>query len=65
MIERNSLTGRITIFIFGVKKVGVSDKGKRGLREGRRNCLKYLKRGWNRKEEGGKDFKKEGMLVKG
>ena len=26
------------------------DYGKRGLREGRGNCLKYLKRVWNRKE---------------
>ena len=28
--------------------------------EGRGNCVKYLKRGWNRKEgRGNKDFKKE------
>ena len=31
------------------------------MQEGRGNCLKYLKRGWNRKEErGNKDFKKGG-----
>ena len=32
------------------------------LREGRGNCLKYLKSGWNRKEgRGNKDFKKGGQ----
>ena len=32
-----------------------------GLREGGGNCLKYLKKGWNRKEGGGnKVFKKGG-----
>ena len=34
------------------------DYGRRGLREGRGNCLKYLKRGWNKKDgRGNKDFK--------
>ena len=33
------------------------------LREGGGNCLKYLKRGWNRKEgRGSKDLKKVGGL---
>ena len=33
------------------------------LREVGGNCLKYLKRGWNRKEgRGKKDFKKGGKL---
>ena len=41
------------------KEIGVLDQGRRGLHEGRRNCLKYLKSGWNRKEgKGNKDFKK-------
>ena len=32
-----------------------------GLREGGGDCLKYLKKGWNRKEgRGNKVFKKEG-----
>ena len=36
------------------------------MREGRGNCLKYLKRGWNRKEgRGHKDFKKGGKLGQG
>ena len=31
------------------------------LREGGKNCLKYIKRGWNRKEErGNKDLKRGG-----
>ena len=31
------------------------------MREDRKNCLKYLKRGWNRKEgKGNKNFKKGG-----
>ena len=35
--------------------------GQEGLREGGGNCLKYLKRGWNRKDGwGNKDFKKGG-----
>ena len=34
--------------------------------EGGGNCLKYLTRGWNRKEgRGGKDFKKGGKLGEG
>ena len=34
-----------------------------GLREGGGNCLKYLKRGWNRTEgRGNKDLKKGGKL---
>ena len=41
-------------------------KGMRGLCEGGGNCLKCLKRGWNRKEErGNKDFKKGGQLGQG
>ena len=36
------------------------------MREGEGNCLKYLKRRWNRKEgRGNKDFKKEGNLGQG
>ena len=36
------------------------------MREGEGNCLKYLKRRWNRKEgTGNKDFKKEGNLGQG
>ena len=36
------------------------------MREGRGNCLKYLKRGWNRKEgRGHKDFKKGNKLGQG
>ena len=32
------------------------------MREGGGNCLKYLKRGWNRTEgRGHKDYKKEGQ----
>ena len=35
------------------------DQGRRGLCESRRNCLKYLKRRWNRKGmRGSRDFKK-------
>ena len=34
--------------------------------EGGGNCLKYIKRGWNRKEgRGNKDFKKGAKLGKG
>ena len=44
-----------------MRKVGVLDYGRRGLREGRGNCLKYLKRGWNKKDgRGNKDFKRGG-----
>ena len=43
-----------------VRKVGVG-LVQEGLREGGDNCLKYLKRRWNRKEgQGNKDFKKGG-----
>ena len=39
------------------KEVGVLDYGRRGLHEGGGNCVKYLKRGWNRKEgRENKDF---------
>ena len=42
--------------------VGWSDQDSRGLHEGGGNSLKYLKRGWNRKEgRGSKDFKKGGQ----
>ena len=38
----------------------------RDLHEGGGNCLKYLERGWNRKEGSGhKDFKKGGKLGQG
>ena len=48
--------------MFKPRKVGWSDYGRRGLREGGGNCIKYLKRGWNRKEgKGNKNFK-EGKL---
>ena len=47
--------------MFKPRKVGWSDKGRRGLHEGGENCVKYLKMGWNRKEgRGNKDFKKGG-----
>ena len=40
----------------------VVDQGRRGLREGWGNCLKYFKRGWNRKEGGeAKILKKKGQ----
>ena len=40
--------------------VGLGQEGG-SLRESGGNCLKYLKRGWNRKEgRGNKDFKKGG-----
>ena len=36
------------------------------MREGGGNCVKYLKRGWNRKEgRGNKDFKKGDKLGQG
>ena len=47
--------------MFKPKKVGWSDWGRRGLREGEGNCLKYLKRGWNRKEGTEKMFLKRGQ----
>ena len=35
------------------------DWGRKGLHESGENCVKYLTRGWNRKEgKGNKDFKK-------
>ena len=41
---------------------GWLDQGRRGLREGGGNCVKYLKRGWNRKDgKGNKDLKKGGQ----
>ena len=44
--------------------VGLGQKGV--ARVGGRDCLKYLKRGWNRKwGKGNKDFKKEGKLDQG
>ena len=53
--------------VFKPRKVGWSDYGRMGLREGRGNCLKYLKRGWNRKEgRRNKDFEKgKGELGQG
>ena len=36
-----------------------------GLCEGGGNCLKYLKRGWNRKERRGNKYFKEGELDQG
>ena len=54
--------------MFEPRKVGWSDLGTWGLREGGGgDCLKYLKRGWNRKErKGNKDFKKgRGKLGQG
>ena len=42
--------------------VGLGQKGFAGARD----CLKYLKSGWNRKEgRGNKDFKKGGRLGQG
>ena len=35
------------------------------MRDGGGNCLKYLKRGWNRTEEIHKDFKNGGKLGQG
>ena len=52
--------------MFKSMKVGWSDQGSRGLREGGGNCLKYLKRGWNRtKGRENKDLKKRGKLGQG
>ena len=45
-------------YLFKPEKGGWLDQGRRGLHEGGGNCLKYLKRGWNRKEgRRNKDFK--------
>ena len=42
------------------------DYGRRGLRGAGEDCLKYPKRGWNRKEgRGNKDFKKGAYLSQG
>ena len=44
----------------------MSDKDRRGLSlEGGENCLKYLKRRWNRKEGRGNNFKKGDKLDQG
>ena len=48
-------------YLFKPKKVSWSDSGRRDLREGGGNCLKYLGRGWNRTDgRGHKYFKKGG-----
>ena len=48
--------------MFKPRKVGWLDWGRRGLHEGGGNCLKYLKRGWNRKDgRGNKDLKEGGL----
>ena len=40
--------------------------GQKGVARVRRDCLKYLKRGWNRKEgKKNKDFKKGASWTKG
>ena len=40
--------------------------GQDGVARGWRNCVKYLKRGWNgKKGRGNKDSKKGGMLGQG
>ena len=46
--------------MFKPRKVGCSDSGRRGLHEGGRELSKYLKRGWNRKEEGETKILKRG-----
>ena len=47
------------------RKVGWPDWDRRGLREGGRSCLKYLKIGWNRKKgRGNKGFKNGDKLGK-
>ena len=52
--------------LFEPKKVGLLDKGSRGLHEGWGNCLKYFKIGWNKEEgRGNKDLKKGTRWVKG
>ena len=47
--------------MFKPRKVGWSDLGRRGLREGGGNCLKYLKGVEQKRGEGSKDFKKRGQ----
>ena len=50
------------LFLFKPRKVGGLDQGWKELRESGRNCLKYLKKGWNGKEwRGDKDLKKRGQ----
>ena len=39
--------------------------GQEGVAWGWGNCLKYLKRGWNREGRGNRDFKKGGKLGQG
>ena len=47
--------------MFKPRKVGGWIRAKRGCVGGVGDCLKYLKRGWNRKEEkDNKDFLKKG-----
>ena len=47
--------------MFKARKVGWSDRGRRGLYEGGGNCLKYCTGEWSRREgRGNKDFKKGG-----
>ena len=54
-------------YLFKLGQVGWSDQGRRVLqRVGEQNCLKYLKRGWKRKErKRNKDFNKGGKLGQG
>ena len=54
------MTGKFDLLIFvSTKKVWLVSLGQEGFAQGWGNCLKYLKRGWNRKEgKGHKDFKK-------
>ena len=48
-------------YLFKPRKIVWSDQGRRGLHKDGGNCLKYLKRGWSKKEERGKkDLKKVG-----
>ena len=50
--------------MFKPRKVCWSDWSRRGLHVGGGNCLKYLKRRWNRKEgRGYKDFNKGGVKL--
>ena len=62
MIENDISTGKITLLIFVRTKEGwLVGLGQEGVERGWRDCLKYLKREWNRKEgRGNKDFKKGG-----
>ena len=62
MIENDISTGKITLLIFVRTKEGwLVGLGQEGVERGWRDCLKYLKREWNRKEgKGNKDFKKRG-----